>query len=393
MRQLAAGFTANIDHVVHMTQAILSFVEERSKQFTVVTSPPPKTVATWEQLWSVLTWHLGDVDGGEYIVTDPAILEAFVHHFTGVRQVGGTGLQAGCAASAAGYDAIVHLPRWRGSDLLPQKHFDGEGDCGEPPVHVIFEYQAGERLERGVVQQSNRVILRGLDEFSIPLIHEPFQRRLLQERPPWLLASGYTSIDDALMRKHMMTSSIPFFKRLQQLGTAIYLELADVLQVSVNLDILQTLGSEVDVVGMNEEELGRLIQQQTANWSVQQWAKYLPSLPEQFGVQRLLVHTSRFAVIVTSDSDEEWAFALRQGNGFAAARAVKGSFASREEIEDIANQYRENDFGVRLRNELITQQNITVAPAFQIVPKRTIGLGDTFTAGVLLGAPLLYERS
>jgi ADP-dependent phosphofructokinase/glucokinase len=104
-----------------------------------------------------------------------------------------------------------------------------------------------------------------------------------------------------------------------------------------------------------------------------------------YGARRIIVHADRWALSVHQGDPKRQERVLLAGNALAAARARSGR------PEAVLGPAEETTYTDDLppADELPDGWRATCVPAPHLSrPARTIGLGDTFTAGVLLAESL-----
>jgi ADP-dependent phosphofructokinase/glucokinase len=176
----------------------------------------------------------------------------------------------------------------------------------------------------------------------------------------------------------------------------VHTEFADMHDKEMLRYYVEMMGSVVDSIGMNEDELesvcevfGRKMNDKHAD-SVYLNANWLYS---RLGVKRLVVHTRKYSISLSKGNAEDERNAMLFAGLGAATRAHKGNFSSVEEIEEtnrmldvdeesikeeeILNKVVKMDKGIgRFKNGKV----IFVPVKYCENPVNTVGLGDCFTA-------------
>jgi ADP-dependent phosphofructokinase/glucokinase len=385
MKAIACGFTANIDLLAKITP---EFHEEIKSEAAGL---PKAVIHKWEEFCSAVFWNIKKGSGAEYIVSNPLILKRLEMKLEWTKAIGGTGLQAGCAASFAGHPAIVNIPviseelrsivsEYEQLVLLS----DQEGDV---PKHYILEYTEGDH--------SNRIIFRNSNEFSSELIADNFLKELKKAKNEigWLLLSGYNAFDNSEEIDLFLSNTIKIIDSLKNKKPKIHLELASIWSLNEQWKILHTLRDYVDSIGLNEDEFQELfgLKESLLSYDDKHFITTIEDACQTLDVSNLILHTKQFSLVVSDKHDTKtWSKALQNGNKFAFARAINGRICDFETIHNLTENSPINLRGEKLRQLTETRSDITICPSYLGETVSTIGLGDTFTAGLLVEAPIEF---
>lgn len=386
MRTIACGFTADIDLIAHLSQPFYKSMKEHARD-----EESKAVIHTWEDFCTAVDWHVQKGSGAEYIVGDPTILERLEKSLQWRKAIGGGGLQAGCVASFAGYCALVNTPilsdelnalvlEFNGLTLLSDQE-------GEVPKHYILEYEAA--------GSSNRIIFRKKLEYPSDMIAANYVKVLSEQDFAWMLLAGYNAVDGSKEVDSLLQKTIQMLKALGNKKPNVHLELASIWSLEEQWKIIHTLGSYVDTIGLNEDEFQELIElkEPLLSYEDRDLLTILENASEKLGVPHVILHTKEFAAIQSAQSDtSQWADALKNGNQFAFSRAVSGKICNREAIRQITEGAALNDRGKRLQELTEERKDITIIPSYVGKTVSTTGLGDTFTAGILVEAPVNFQK-
>jgi len=385
MTTIATGFTANIDLLTKVTP---EFYEE-IRGFAG--GEPKSVINTWEEFCTVIDWNIQRGSGAEYIVANRDILSRLEKKLNWSKSIGGTGLQAACAASCAGDQALVNIPIQSNElEELVSEHqglvllSDRKGDV---PKHFILEYEYG--------NSSNRIIFRKEDEFSAEIISNTFIERLANHPDgiKWLLISGYNAFDRSEDIALFLENTVNILTALGPNKPKVHLELASIWSLDEQWKIIRTLGSYVDSIGINEDEYQELLggSEPLLGYDDEELLERVNTACELLGVAHFILHTKQFSLIKSDQYDtSEWRNSLANGNLFAFSRATNGGLCDRETMQQVALQATLHPRGETLRNLTKDRKDLTIIPAFEGEIVSTIGLGDTFTAGLLVEAPVKF---
>jgi len=305
-------------------------------------------------------------------------------------QLGGTGPQASWALATVGAASVLALADRSAEQLAvidPRTGVCADGTVvsagsvaasGAPAKlpHCILEFTAGTTFGTLTVPRSSRIILRFGDE--------PVERdKQFFDMAPTLAAgagagllSGLNSLPDDGGRDRRWLAALAC--AWSQAGlSVIHHELAEFptlarLREAAGLGLATSLGLSLSELFTLAGGRGdpRLLAQQVAS---------------QYGARRVIVHADHWALSVHRSDPRRQENVLLAGNAFAAARARSGQPTA---ILDPAEEAVYTD-DLPLSDTLDDGWQATCVPAPHLRrPAGTIGLGDTFSAGVLLAESL-----
>jgi ADP-dependent phosphofructokinase/glucokinase len=108
------------------------------------------------------------------------------------------------------------------------------------------------------------------------------------------------------------------------------------------------------------------------------------ALSEQFPAPRFSVHTREFCLTLTEGDADQERDALIFGSLTAATRARIATFPGLAALAATLDQGRINRDGMALVDELAGVPSVVVTPGIAFTgPTATVGLGDSFTGGLL----------
>lgn len=383
---IATGFTAMADATCQLTTRMLSDIRSRCTKPHSMPKTPEFILYSWDEVYNAIIWNMQRGSGSEHSIADETMWAEMQGMADWSWSVGGTGLQAACAAARAGHSALASLPAWHRSFqfLLDYPGLKVEiRDRTRTPIHYVLEYQS--------VTCANRIILRKMWEFERALIAPKFEDALREQPARFhrLLISGYNAGDSREDISAFVQESKQFLQRLPRNRPPVHLELGAILSADDQRMVISELGPWVDSLGMNEDEFAQLtgLPQSLLELDDRDLLAELASFFETVGVGHLIVHTSQFAACISGERASEWEDALYNGVLFAAAKAAEGRYCSKEEIRRWETVLPRHPRGAKLAQKVQGSREIIIVPAFQANAVATVGLGDTFTAGLLVAAP------
>jgi ADP-dependent phosphofructokinase/glucokinase len=305
-------------------------------------------------------------------------------------QLGGSGPQASWALATVGAPSVLALGDRSAEQLAvidPRTGICADGmvvaagspvPSGTPTKlpHCILEFTAGTRSGTLAVPRSSRIILRFGDE-PMERDEEFFQMApALAVNAGSALLSGLNSLPDDNSRDRQWLTALS--RLLSQAGlSVIHHELGEFstlarLRQAAGLGLGNSLGLSLSELLMLTGSRGDpcLLAHQVAH---------------QYGASRVIVHADHWALAVHRSDPKHQESVLLIGNALAAARARNGEPTAVLEPAEEAT-YTDD---LPSSDALDDGWQATCVPTPHLRhPKGTIGLGDTFTAGILLGESL-----
>jgi len=411
-RRPLIGFCSNADVVLMWNAATYSQI---LKQYLRAEPNPGRNeqIGSMEDFARISSWYVMHGLGGNMDISSAKVCEQLLESFSRELALGGTGAQAAAALGTIGIPADIHLTD-RSSPVC--KMLSGKGICAvddgkripvesckcdsSPIYHFILQFQKDDVIEINGkmcrIPCSNRLIFFfDTVHCLIPIAADycQYYEQTSQPLSSYLL-SGFDAVVDVSVieeRADMLASHIEILRKRNP-NMVFYLEGAFYLNPAVKSRIMSQLGPLVDVVGMNEEELmeavaefGQELDANDAEQVLNSAAQYM----EQFNLRGVVLHTKDYAMYYGSPLpgiDLEQGLTL--GNLMAATRARIGRYGSMQECRETlalplsANGKTFVEKLIRLRNQQDFRVLVAVPSRYMERPRYTIGLGDTFTAGV-----------
>ena len=305
-------------------------------------------------------------------------------------QLGGSGPQASWALATVGAPSVLALGDRSAEQLAvidPRTGICTDGavaaagslvGSGTPTKlpHCILEFTAGTRSGALAVPRSSRIILRFGDE-PIERDEQFFHMApALAAGAGAALLSGLNSLPDDGSHDRRWLAELS--RLWSQAGlTVIHHELGEFptrtrLRQAAGLGLGTSLGLSLSELFMLVGGRGdpRLLAEQVAN---------------QYGAHKVIVHADDWALAVHRSDPEHQERVLLAGNVFAAARARNGEPTATLDPAEEATYTGD----LPPSDALDDGWQVTCVPSPHLQqPKGTIGLGDTFSAGVLLAESL-----
>ncbi|ROR73153.1 ADP-dependent glucokinase/phosphofructokinase [Bogoriella caseilytica] len=375
---LVAGFSATTDAVHRLSSADL----QRLMLGTVGGSEAFRNgIATLRE------WLRAGRDGELFI--DDESGEELLEQLAGppaLLQCGGTSIQACWSWSALGLQPLLSLQNRSARQLdatppgvqvlgpsgpEPVRRAEAGDDAVVPSNHVL-EFSRGTRGGDVTIERSSRI--------TVVLTRKRLQmdERFLRDSPAHVrggvaLVSGLNGLGRA--REVVLPILAETVARWREAGARlVHLELAEYSHGQELARVMEIVGPHVQSVGMNGDELSRLVGPGTPAEAAHDFA-------QAHDLRRVVVHSDRWAMSVHRGDPRSEERALAAGSLAAANRAESGQPRGVWTLPAAAS-FAEG--GPRSGSLGSGYHATVVSTPYLSAPHSTIGLGDTFVSGDLL---------
>lgn len=411
-RRLVLGYTSDLDVVLDWDGDVFSAIAEEFLKQEPRYAPGDR-IDSMEDFARIVLHFLAAGAGGEIDITSALVCEYLEGHFGTAYALGGTCAQGAAALGAVGFPvtayitdrskAVCGLIDRPGMELYADGRLApvAQSVSGEPPVkHLILQYPKGAAVTvRGVTYMapvSNRLIL-DYDTIHKILPIDPGFLSFCEKNARNICAyciSGFNGIlDPAVMKERLGQLTRHYAAFLYENPDAVlYLEGAYYLNPDVKDLAFETLARSIDILGMNEEELvehaarfGLMTDKDDLNSIL----KALGYLLTRYPAKGIVMHTKDYSMYYgcpLPGVDFEKGLAL--GNLMSATRARTGRYGTREDCLETLRTIPLSPDGLKMAAALEGAETygriVSLVPTrYMEHPKYTIGLGDTFMAGML----------
>ncbi|MDR1899662.1 MAG: ADP-dependent glucokinase/phosphofructokinase [Treponema sp.] len=350
--------------------------------------------------------------GGEIDIVNSRVCDFIESVFATGSALGGTGAQGAAALGAMGFPLILHITD-RSKEVCEKLNYPGlvmvsgdtlipvmEGARDTAPVrHLIMQYSKDDVLElrgaRYTIPLSNRLIM------DYDTVHKSFlvDREFLgylESHADSLVSysvSGFNAfLDSEVLRRRLEELRIHYGRIKAASRCTLYLEGAHYLNPKIRHLTFGMLAESVDILGMNGEELADLTKdlgQGADGDSLESVLAGLELILETYSVRGVVMHTGDYSLYYGAEPDcGDMEKGLTLGNIMSATRARTGSYGTRSDCEKTLSVPL-SPAGVSFARELESVDRkryaCLVPSRYMENPKYTIGLGDTFVAGMQIG--------
>lgn len=408
-RYTALGLTSNLDVLCDFKVDILNkLLAEYLPEADLNTMETAKIIQNMEDFLETAVSYCRRGIGGEVDISDTRLLKNI---FKTTNAIGGTAVHGAMALAAVGFASIVHLTddSKEVCDILhsPYIHtINSNGDLihtndvkqsWDQEVHLIIQFKKGDIIrlkdQEIVIPASNRLILTEIVVNKLVPLSKPFFAYIEDnaKKISSHVLSSFNGIEDKVIleeRLAYLKQHIKKYKNNNAKGI-IYCEDAHYHSKEIRQTCLELLYPSVDIVSLNEEELLYTLQVDGIDLDIANIISCVEGmryLKQRFNIKKgIIVHTKDYSMYVGDPLDVDIESGLIYGSLLGTAKAMFGSYGSKEQIKKvltlpISPKGLENKKTI---DALTSSDHIVIVPTKYIEkPQYTVGLGDSFTAGV-----------
>ncbi|HIR91845.1 MAG TPA: hypothetical protein IAB98_00305 [Candidatus Egerieimonas intestinavium] len=409
-KTLVFGYTSNYDVVLQWdvkayNEILRKYLKEEPRM------EEGDVIDSMESFARITSDYLIKGLGGSIDVTELKVCQTLNEIFQGEGALGGTCAQGAAALGSLGIPVVTCLTDWSGEvcSLLDNPGTSAvKGDKIVPisecvsledaVFHLILQFQKGDKLEiHGKTYEipvSNRLILFYDTIHKYVRISEDFLNYwdTRADKVSAYLASGFDAIIDMEVIRERMAQLAPHLAILKKENpqAILYFEGAYYMNNNVKEYLCEKIAPYADIFGMNEEELEVQMQKEGKEFSKNSLPSVLEALRvllKKYPIQGIVLHTKDYAMYFGRELpgiDMEQGLTI--GNLMSGTRARLGKYGTLEELEESRGCMELSKDGLAFAaelEELAPPEYVRLVPSRYLEnPKYTIGLGDTFVAGV-----------
>lgn len=407
-RRVVFGYTSDADVLLTYSEQEFNHIVE-TYLHDAPCAKPDEVIDSMESFVRMIAYYMLNGLGGEADITDYKVVEYLLAHFEHVYSLGGTGAQGAAALASAGMpliacisdrsDIVCGLMDYPGLDTIK----DGrrvplkEIQQGSPVYHIVFSYTKGDRFRIGdreyEVPVANRMIL-DYDTIHKDIVVDDGFKTYMEENAKQIISynlSGFNAIIDTELTRRRMQELGEHYRKVKQNNPdcIFYFESAHYLSLDVKTLVYQEISRYVDIMGMNEEELVAHTKERNISIDkndLRDVIRGMDIIIDIYKVKGIIMHTKDYAMYYGADlKGVDLEKALTLGNLLSGTRARIGHYGNPEECRE-SLKLELSPAGLRFAQELqdmkLDKRAVLVPSRYMEKPVCTIGLGDTFVAGV-----------
>lgn len=367
-------------------------------------------IASEEDLARILSYFVIHGLGGEVDITSRKVIDVLTEYFDVEYGLGGTCAQGAAALGSMGIPVLVHITdcskdvirQMSGIRIEAVKHgravpvetcVSGE----EALCHFIVQFTKDDVIrvfgKEYKVRLSNRLIM-GYDTVHKVLPVEEEFLAYCEKNAKDICSydiSGFNAVTDRKIMQERLERLAVHYRSVKEKNPdcRIYFESAHFINNEIREYTYQTLAEVIDIMGMNEEELVDLTR--TRGYTVDKDSldsilKGLEELIKVYPVHGFVVHSKDYALYFGKDmpgTDIEQGLTL--GNLVSGTRARTGRYGSVSDCRETL-KLELSGTGLAFAKELegyhLPYKVVLVPSRYMEKPATTIGLGDSFVAGM-----------
>ena len=403
------GYTSNYDVVLKWdidgyNRILQEFLKEEPR------AQAGDTIDTMEDFARISSYCLMKGIGANFDITSLEVCNYLQEHFRSEPALGGTCAQGVAALAAMGFPMAAHLTDKcrevcemmdapgvqvvKGGRLVPIM----EGASQEAPVyHMILQFSKDDRIrihgKEYAVPLSNRLILF-YDRIhkTVPIDADFFDYwDAHAEDISSYLVSGFDAVIDTAVMENRLDQLSRHFENMRRKNPDFiaYLEGAYYMNPQVKEMLFKRMAPYVNIVGTNEEELVAQNEGyglETDITDIESVIRGIEALMSRCGIRGVVLHTKDYSLYYGEKLQGiDMEKGLTMGNLMSGTRARIGKYGTVEECRETLNLGLSPvglAFHERLESLETSGQAVLVPSRYLEHPKYTIGLGDTFVAGV-----------
>ena len=391
--RIVLGFGNNIDYEIVLNSAVMQTLIVEYDIYNGELSTR-KAIKTERDLVVSILGFLKAGVGGERFVASAAPIEQLAKRFDKRVTLGGTSVRAALAMRKLGYTSALHLVTTNDHvrNLLPQGCTyvsSTEQDSLFP--HLIVQFAKGISINANdinlIAQHANRIIYHNDHDNIVMNLNTAFETLLSDARV--MLISGFNAMQSEVLLKDRLNTISTFIEALPD-NALVYYEDAGFYEPSFSRVIYQRLGKQLDIVGLNEDELQDYLARKLDLLNPGQIQKALVELRAIIPSDVIVVHCKYWALAYGGNA-YRYADALKGGVTMATTRFCFGDDFTQKQYQTTA-QLPPNELGADFSvaiNTLLGDEGCCVPVArVEQSNANAVGLGDAFVGGFL--PPLVH---
>lgn len=403
------AYTSNLDAIVKWdVDSFNSLLEKYLKEEPSFAEE--ESVDNMEDFARIVTYFAVNGYGGEVDITAGEVIEELKNYFEMQHGLGGTCAQGAAALGAMGMPVMVHITD-RSEEVLDWMNYEGMesikgekrvplSECvsgDEPLIHLIMQFTKGDVIRANgreyEIPLSNRLIM-GYDQVHKVMPVEKDFLNYMEDHAENMYSydvSGFNAIVSLDVLKERLSELEKHYRILKEKNPElkIYFESAHFISAKIRDYLYSVLSKYMDIMGMNEEELVDLTKKKEHPVDKDDIVSVLSGLDyvlELYPVKGIVMHSKDYALYYGEPMDGvDLEMGLTLGNLMSGTRARIGRYGTQADCRE-SLELELSPAGVEFAEKIskmdLKHTAILVPSRYMEKPRFTIGLGDTFVAGM-----------
>lgn len=407
--RIVLGYTSDLDAILTWDAARINDLLQHHMKGPL-SCQEGDAIHSMEDFARILSFYAVHGLGGEAAITSADVVEGIKENFHLQYALGGTCAQGAAALGSMGIPAIFHITD-RSQEVIDAVDYPGlesvkDGkkvpirECVSglaPLLHLIIQYSKGDTLQihgkKYEIPVSNRLIADYDDVHKFLPLEADFLQYIegIADQVYSYSVSGFNAIVDPDIAAERARTCREHYCRIQEKNphAKFYFESAHYFSSRIRDEVYNQLAPVMDIMGMNEEELVHLTGKKAHPVdkddpdSIISGLDYLLDL---FPTKGIIMHSKDYALYYGApmeDTDIEKGLTL--GNLLSGTRARIGRYGTIADCRETLQLPLSPvglAFAERLSHMQLKHHAVLVPSRYMEKPACTIGLGDTFVAGV-----------
>lgn len=411
-KRTCLGYTSDLDVLIRWDLFAFNEMVEKHLRDQVPSFQPTDVLHDASDFVRVVCYLMINGIGGEIDICSHDLCEELAANFEWEYSLGGTSAQGSAALASVGIPVLMQISD-RSENVCRYLNYpeismiSAAGNIVpvmemvsglEPVRHFILQYDKGDIIKIGreqyTVPISNRLIMDDHDEMHKMLPVDPAALTYLENHALDIASyniSGFNSIVAPEILQHTIQTMSAHYRQVKKTNPncVLYLESAHYLNPQSRETVYKGFAPYLDILGMNEEEISDLAGAHGWEFSLNDPPSLVSTLEmihESYPARGLVVHTKDFAMYYGWPNHLfDMEKALCWGNLLSGTRARVGHYGDAEDCEGTL-LLPLSQVGIALTKAIPKEHKgrlIYIVPSrYMENPRTTIGLGDTFAAGM-----------
>lgn len=408
-KRIVFGYTSNTDVLLtycekNVNALLAAYLKDKPyiKDVDVIDS--------METLARFIAYFMLNGLGGEADISNYEVVDYLLLHFAHSYALGGTAAQGAAALASTGMPVLAHISD-RNEKVCSMMAYQGlntikdgknvpisQLQSGKPVYHIVFSFTKGDRFCIGGREYeapfANRVILDYDMTHKDIRVDKSFMEYLDVHARDIISynLSGYNAIINEKLAFTRLRQLAKHYKRIKERNPdcIIYFESAHYLSSRVKYIVYQEISPFINIMGMNEEELVAHTREHGVSIdknNLEDVIRGIEVIIEQYHVNGIVMHTKDYSLYYGEAlAGINLEKALTLGNLLSGTRARVGHYGTLQECRESIQKMPLSGTGMKFAKELadmhLKRTAFLVPSRYIEKPVCTIGLGDTFVAGV-----------